>query len=43
MTINSDAFDAWRQKWVGRNPNVFAVAMQAYRVTVGQGRLSADG
>jgi hypothetical protein len=43
MTINSDAFDAWRQKWVGRNPNVFAVGMQAYRAMVGQGRFSADG
>jgi hypothetical protein len=43
MTINRDVFDAFRAKWVGRNPNLFLVGMQAYRVTVGQGRLTADG
>jgi len=43
MTINRDVFEAFRSTWVGRNPNLFAVGMQTYRVTVGQGRLTADG
>jgi hypothetical protein len=43
MTINRDVFEAFRARWVGRNPNLFLVGMQVYRVTVGQGRLTADG